>query len=94
MYRTDTECMQINPDNKSPLVPWLANGATVAVLLTAVLWCGSQRPDSGVEAASAQSAPSKSAAPANGPTPAVWSAPSTTTQHDGLQAVGFGVTRR
>lgn len=96
MYRTDTECMQINPTNKRPLVPWLTNGVTVAVMLTAVVWCSGQRPDAAAEAASSHATPAKTTAnnPAAGPTAAVWTAPSTTAQHDALQAVSFGVTRR
>lgn len=86
------------------LVPWVANLATLAVVLAATWWSSAQRPiDLPAEAAlatpapqlrvPAQPAPAAEAAP--GTTQTQWPAPTTVLPRDGLQAVGFQpVTRR
>ena len=89
---------------RQPLVPHLANLATLVVVVSATLWSNAQRPaGSPAEAtlavpATIQKQPAATphpALPAQAPTLVNWPAQSTAIPRDGLQAVGFtGANRR
>lgn len=78
-------------------LPWIANLATLAVVVAAIAWSGVQRPDEPSTAAAAtlpaavQTAPvaDHSAAPQIGAQPGRWPAKTTLRPLDGLQAVGY-----
>jgi len=85
------------------LVPWVANVATVAVLLTATWWSNMHRP-APVSAEAAVTAPTTlpqapvvqpTAAPAQtSNNQAGWPVQTTSVPRDGLQAVGYNTARR
>ena len=91
---------------RQPLVPRLANLATLAVVLSATLWSNAQRPATvPTEAkltvpAAAQKQPAAatqqpSGVPPQGATLVNWPAHTTAVAREGLQAVGYGpATRR
>jgi len=88
------------------LVPWVANIATVAVVLSATWWSNTQRPTTAAgEAALHAPATAPTGAPSTQPTaapaqgnspanPANWPLQTTSVTRDGLQAVSFTAARR
>jgi hypothetical protein len=78
-------------------LPWIANLATLAVVVAAIGWSGEHRPDAPVAAAlvvapaAAQSTPVAGQETAVQPSaqPGRWPAKTTTRSIDGLQAVGY-----
>jgi hypothetical protein len=77
-------------------LPWIANLATLAVVIAAIGWSGEQRPD--LPAAAASAAPAAagitpvvehSAAKQSGANQGRWPAKTTARSIDGLQAVGY-----
>lgn len=78
-------------------LPWIANLATLVVVVAAIGWSGGQRPDLPTAAvtaavpASTQTAPVADQAPAPQPgaTQSRWPAKTTSRPIDGLQAVGY-----
>lgn len=83
-----------------PVLPWITNVLTVAVVLTAAYWSNAQRPDAPAQQAAAtapavtQVKQAPSVAPAQGATQAVWTAPTTSLQRDSVQTVGFATIAR
>ena len=79
------------------LLPWIANLATLAVVVGAIGWSGEHRPDapttavSVVAPASVQTAPAANQAPAQQPdtNPGRWPAKTTPHPINSLQAVGY-----
>jgi len=92
--------MENFPTPSRPLLPWVANVATLAVMVAATWWSSDQRPASRVqEAVAVQPAP-VAVAPAHQPptansqglTQALWPAQTTSLQGDSLRPVSFGTT--
>lgn len=78
------------------LLPWVANLATLAVVVLAIGWSNEQRPDASATAASAQAPVAAPLAPVADSVPASPAAaqgrrpaPTTAAPMDGLQTVGF-----
>lgn len=79
------------------ILPWVANLATLAVVVAAIGWSGEQRPDVSAAAASAAASATKQSAPLAGlaATPQTdaqqgrWPAKTTLRPINGLQAVGY-----
>jgi hypothetical protein len=78
-------------------VPWVANLATLAVVVAAIGWSGEQRPAS-ISVEASKAAPQGSAvvpvsgtapAPQPGAAPAHWPAKTSALSTDGLHAVGY-----
>jgi hypothetical protein len=78
-------------------LPWIANLATLAVVVAAIGWSGVQRPDEAAAAtavavpAAAQTAPvvDRGEAPQTGATQGRWPAKTTMRAVEGLQTVGY-----
>ena len=78
-------------------LPWIANLATLAVVVAAIGWSGGKRPElptaavSAAVPASTQTAPVADQVPAQQPgaNPSSWPAKTTSRPIDGLQAVGY-----
>ncbi len=77
------------------LLPWVANIATVAVVLAATVWSGAQRPAdrelSFAEPVTSQRVPEQSSVsvPAKSTSPGVWPVAGTVASRDALQSVGY-----
>ena len=78
-------------------LPWIANLATLAVVVAAIGWSGGQRPDLPAAAAAAAGPASTQAAPVAdqvlaqppGANQSNWPAKTSSRLTDGLQAVGY-----
>ncbi len=84
---------------RQPLLPWVANVATLAVMVAATWWSSGQRPASAVQVSAGVSAsPARQALAAPAPSihagtpPAPWPAQTTSLQGDAIKPVGFGAT--
>ena len=91
---------------RRPLVPWVANVATLAVMVAATWWSSDQRPTNVVQSAAPVSpspvprlqarqpatgtAPGVNAATYVGTAQTLWPAQTTSLQGDSLKPVGFG----
>ncbi len=93
--------MENFPTLNRSLVPRVANGLTLLVMLAATWWSNDQRPlSNSADASTTTAMPSSAAtrlrqpapAPAPGPTLAVWPAQTTLLPADGLTPVGFATT--
>jgi hypothetical protein len=92
--------MENFPTPQRQMLPWVANVATLAVMVAATWWSSDQRPDDPVQAATV-AMPSPVAmppvhqpvvAPAPAATQAIWPAQTTSLQGDGLKPVSYGST--
>jgi hypothetical protein len=78
-------------------LPWIANLATLAVVVAAIAWSGVQRPAETAPAAAARAPAAKQAAPVvdhgalprDATQPGRWPDQTTARSVDGLQAVGY-----
>lgn len=95
--------MENFPTLKRSLVPRVANGLTLVVMLAATWWSSEQRPlNTTTDASKVTTLPSQAVAPvrhpatgplpAAGPTLAVWPAQTTSLPAAAIQPVGFATT--
>jgi hypothetical protein len=92
--------MENFPTPQRQMLPWVANIATLAVMVAATWWSSDQRPANPVQAATAVSPSPLSlpavhqpvVAPAPGATQALWPAQTTSLQGEGLKPVSYGST--
>lgn len=91
--------MENFPTSHRPLLPWVANGLTLVVVLAATWWSSDHRPlTRSTDASNTAASPAPVAAPGRQPVPAagatlvVWPVQTTALPSDSIKAVGFATT--